>query len=430
MDASRRSGQTLGLGLGLALISYSPALAETPAAAADPIAAIAQGKPILDMRARYEEVDQANLANDAQSFSVRTRLGWETASWQGFKALVEVENVFHLDDNHYNVAVPGGASLNGKTQYPIINDPKVTELNRAQLAWTASPNLTVTVGRQRILIDDQRFIGNVGWRQDEQTFDAARADFKAGRFQATYAYLFQVNRIFGQSLDWRSDSHILNASFAADPKLKVEGFVYALDFGNAAVSSTLTRGVRLSGKAPAGPLKLTYDATWARQGGYRNNTAAFSLDYWQASAALSSKRITVRADYEQLDGNGTRGFITPLATTHGFQGWADAFAADGGNKTDVDGLKDFNVSLALRPDLKLPFLPKPEFMVRRHDFWAQRTGAKLAGEWDAQIQSPLTPRLTAALKYAAFDRNAVVPVGTTIAPPSRTKVWLTLEFKL
>ncbi|MBS0408621.1 MAG: alginate export family protein [Proteobacteria bacterium] len=430
MSAISRTLGTLGLGLCAAGAAGSALAAQTPAAPADPIAAIAAGKPILEVRARYEDVDQANLANGAQAFTVRTRLGWETASWQGFKALVEVENVAHLDEGHFNVAVPGGASLNGQTQYPIINDPKVTELNRAQLTWTASPHFSVTAGRQRILVDDQRFVGNVGWRQDEQTFDAARADVKYGAFQATYAYVFHVNRIFGQSLDWRSDSHLLNFSVTPDPRLKVEGFVYALDFGNAAVSSTLTRGVRLSGKAPAGPLKLSYDATWARQGAYGNNPASFGLDYWQASATATWKRVTVRGDYEQLDGDGTRGFITPLATTHGFQGWADAFAAVGGNKTGVDGIKDFNVSLAVRPNLKLPFLPNPEFLVRRYDFWAERTGAKIAGEWDAQVQSALTPKLTAALKYAAFTRHAAVPLGTTLTPPSRTKVWLSLEFKL
>ncbi|MGA0602856.1 alginate export family protein [Caulobacter sp. KR2-114] len=430
MAPYRRPLASLGLAAGLTGLSGAAVAADATPAVDSPMAAIVQGKLILEIRARYEDVDQANLANDAQAFSVRTRLGWQTASWQGLQALVEMENVFHLDDSHYNVAVPGGTSLNGRTQYPIINDPSVTELNRAQLTWTASPHLSLTAGRQRILIDDQRFVGNVGWRQDEQTFDAVRADAHLGGFQATYAYVFHVNRIFGQSLDWRSDSHLVNASYTVSPRLKLEGFVYALDFGNAATSSTLTRGLRLSGKAPAGPLKLTYDATWARQGAYGDNPARFGLDYWQASATATWKIASVRADYEQLDGNGTRGFITPLATTHGFQGWADAWAAVGGNKTAVDGLKDVNVSLALRPPVKLPLLRDPELLVRRYDFWAARTGAKLAGEWDAQIQAAVTPRLTCAVKYAAFDRESVVPAGTALAPPSRTKVWLTFDFKL
>jgi hypothetical protein len=417
--------------LGLAALAgcgLGGAAAAAPAPA-DPLAAIAAGKPIVELRLRYEGVDQANLAARADSLSLRARFGWETAAWRGIKVLVEGESAFHADHDHYNVAVPGGVSLNGRTQYPIINDPGFFELNRAQLTWALTPQLSVTAGRQRILIDDQRFVGNVGWRQDEQTFDAARADLKIGpRFSATYAYVFRVNRIFGQQLDWGSDSHLFNAALTIDPRLKVEGFIYALDFGAAAASSTLTRGARASGKFAARPLTIAWDATYARQSRWGNNPASFGLDFWQASASLAWRRLTLKGDYELLGGNGTRGFVTPLATTHGFQGWADAWGAVGGNKTHVDGLKDLNFSLAWKAPL--PRLGNPELLVRHHDFWAERTGAKLADEWDAQVSAPLTPHLTAAIKCAAFRREAAVPAGTTLAPPSRTKVWATLEFKL
>ncbi|HZZ37025.1 MAG TPA: alginate export family protein, partial [Caulobacteraceae bacterium] len=392
--------------------------------------AIAAGKLILEVRGRYEFVDQANLALHAKSVSVRTRIGWESADWRGFKALLEFEDIRHLDNDTYNVAVPGGASLNGKTQYPIVNDPEVTELNRAQLTWTPSPMLTVTGGRQRILIDDQRFVGNVGWRQDEQTFDGVRADFALGRFKATYAYVSHVNRIFGEKLDWRSDSHLINATYALAEPLRLEGFVYALDFSNSPTNSSLTWGARGSGKVWAGLVQVAYDATFARQSDYRHNTASYSLDYWQASVAATYDIFTLKGDYESLEGNGTRGFTTPLATTHAFQGWADAFAANGGNKTHVDGLRDFNVGLTLKPRWRWTYLFNIEAIVRYHDFDAERTGASLAHEWDAQVQAAINPKLTAAIKYANYRREPVVPAGTTLAPPSRTKLWLTLEYKL
>jgi hypothetical protein len=118
------------------------------------------------------------------------------------KGLIEFEDVRQVGPEHYAVNVPGAATapLNGadKARYPIVNDPDVTELNRAQLTWTPSTALQVTAGRQRILLDDQRFVGNVGWRQDEQTFDAIRTDVAYGRFKATYAYVSHVNRILGE----------------------------------------------------------------------------------------------------------------------------------------------------------------------------------------------------------------------------------------
>lgn len=416
------------------------AYADTPAPASPSgvVQAIEAGKPILDLRARYEDVNQAGLSSAAQSFTPRLQLGWETASFHGFKVLVEFAGAFHADDGHYNVAIPGGASLNGRTQFPIINDPAFAVLNRAQIAWTPAKAVTFTVGRQRILIDDQRFVGNSGWRQDEQQFDAARADLTLGKLKATYVYVWRVDRIFGGSLDWASDSHLFNASYEVAPQLKAEGYVYALDFrnasptalANAASNSSLTVGARVSGAAKAGPVKLAYDAAWARQSDYRGRTTPFALNYWQADLAGTYGIATLKGDYEQLDGNGARGFTTPLATTHAFQGWADAFAATFGNKTHVDGIRDVNLTLILRPDWKLKFLAHPEVLVRYHDFHAQLTGAYLATEWDAQAQAAITPQLTAAVKFADFRRAASVPAGTVAAPASRTKVWVTLEYKL
>jgi len=392
--------------------------------------AIAGGKLILEARARYEHVDQANLSAKADSLTLRTRLGWETADYYGFKGLLEFDNVVHADGAHYNVAVPGGASLNGKTQFPIVNDPAETSVNRAQITWTPSPMLQVTAGRQRVLLDDQRFIGNVGWRQHEQTFDAARADLTVGRLKASYAYVFRVNRIFGEKLNWTSDSHLLNVGYAVAEPLRVQGFVYALDFPNAVANSSLTYGARASGKAWVGLVQLAYDATWARQRDYRHRTAPFRLDYWQVDLAGTFDIFTLKGDYESLAGNGARGFTTPLATTHGFQGWADAFAAVSGNKTHVDGIRDGNVSLVVRPRWRWPHLFNLEGLVRYHGFSTERTSAALGSEWDAQIQGAVTPNLTVAVKFADFTRAATVPAGTTAPPPSRTKVWLTLEFKL
>lgn len=392
--------------------------------------AITGGSPLIEVRARYENVDQANLVNRGQSFSLRTRLGWETADFHGLKALLEVANSFHLDGGAYNVGVPGGTSLNGKTQYPIINDPQFTDLNRAQLSWAVMPDLTLTAGRQRVLIDDQRFIGNSGWRQDEQRFDAARVDFSLWQLKATYMYVWRVDRIFGGHLDWISDSHVFNVSYDFADPLKLEGFVYALDFHNSPVNSTLTGGVRGSGKWKFDPIALSYSATWAHQSEYQNNPARFALDYWQVDLAGTWNIATIDFDYEQLGGNGARGFITPLATTHGFQGWADAFAAVAGNKTHVDGIEDFNITLSVKPNWSYGPFSKPEALIRHHNFWTEFTGAGLGEEWDAQIKTTVDDKFTAAVKFASFDQVRSVPIGTAAAPASRTKFWLTVEYKL
>ena len=53
-------------------------------------------------------------------------------------------------------------------------------------------------GRQRITLDDHRFIGNVGWRQNEQTFDSVRVTTNLiPDLKLDYSYIWEVQRIFG-----------------------------------------------------------------------------------------------------------------------------------------------------------------------------------------------------------------------------------------
>lgn len=402
-----------------------------------PAAALAQpaGKPIFGMRLRYEDVDQANIADNAQALTLRTVAGWETTTWRGLSGLVEIEDVRALSER-YAVNPPGAMTspLNGadKARFPIVNDPQGTELNRLQATWAPDPRFSATVGRQRIVIDDQRFIGGVAWRQDEQTFDAARADLAIGPFKATYAYVDRVNRVLGEARDWRSDSHLLTAAWPVNDGLRLQGFVYALAFANAAANSSLTRGVKASGRLRIKTLSsLAYEATYARQSNWRNAPSAFDLDFWSAAISVGDAAHTARLGYERLEGNGVRGFTMPLSTAHNFNGWSDAFVQPlGANKGFADGLRDLNLSLSVRPRLSLRHLSKIDLILRWHDFNAERTGASLGHEWNAQFQAAITPRLGAALKYADFQRaNRVFP-GAAPTPASRTKLWITLEYRL
>lgn len=235
--------------------------------AADPVAAIQAGAPVVELRARYEGVEQAGRPDDAEALTLRSRLGWQTAKWSGLQALVEFEDVRPLADDRYDSA------LNGRTTYAQVFDPEVTELNRAQLVWTPSKDYTITLGRQRMNLDDQRFIGGVAWRQDEQTFDAVRVDASFGVFRTTYAYVSHVNRIFAEAQDWDSDSHLLNASYTFNDQLALTGFAYALDFTNAGAiginnQSNLTLGLKAYGAKDFGSWRLDYAAAAARQSDY------------------------------------------------------------------------------------------------------------------------------------------------------------------
>ncbi|AYV48861.1 hypothetical protein CFHF_24570 [Caulobacter flavus] len=398
--------------------------------------AVKAGRPLLEIRARYERFDQtktATLRNDAEGTTVRTRFGWETGGWHDVKALIEFDDVRRVGPEHFAITTPGVSTpLNGadKARYPAINDPNVTEVNRAQLQWTPSKALQLTAGRQKIQFDDQRFVAAAAWRQDEQTYDGLRTDLTLSRFRGTYVYVTRVNRALGERRDWDSDSHFVNATWTFSEALKATAFVYALDFSDSPVNTSITKGVRGVGRTKAGPYTLTYSGAFARQSDYHRATADYELDYLGGEFAATRGIYTAQIGYHMLEGDGTRGFGAPLGAAHGFYGWADAWSSLGGNKSFADGLDDLNFTVTVKPKIKARGFTNPELLVRYHDFDDDRTGADLGHEWNAQLTATIAPKLSAQLKYAGFDRVDSVPSGTLAPPASRKKVWFTLEYKL
>jgi hypothetical protein len=396
---------------------------------AGPAAAQSGGRLILEARVRYESIEQDGLPLRAQGATLRTKIGGESAPWHGLTGLVEIEDTRRLTAQHYNIAVAGGASLNGRTGYPTINDPQMTEVNRAQLSWKPSDRFSVIAGRQRITLEDGRFVASSLWRQDELTYDGLRGDLAAGPWKATYIYLDRVNRVLGEKADWNADTHLLNASYAFAEPLRLQGFAYLMDFANAPTSANQTYGARLSGRVKLDGAQVTYNAAVARQTDYRGNSPSYALDYYGGDVTVAYGIATGRLSYEVLEGDGRRGFVAPIGQQHAVLGWADAWSATGGTKTFVDGVSDFNVQTVLRPKFKSALAANPQLIVRYHDFAAQRTGDSLAHEWDAEATVALTPRLSLGLQFADFQAVRR-PSGRVASPASRTKYMLSLEYRL
>ncbi len=375
-------------------------------------AAAQDSKLILESRLRYEAVDQTGLPNAASALTLRTRLGFETAPWDGVQLLIEGENVVALGEE-YN------STTNGKITYPIVPDPETTELNRLQIAWKGDKAAAV-IGRQRIILDSARFVGNVGFRQNEQTFDAARLDLKPRPDLAvTYVYVDRVQRIFGDDHpqgDWRSDSHLAQADWKpAWGHLMVHG--NWLDFANAPGQSSATLGASLRLERPLseGGLKGSLVVAYARQADYGGNPADFELDYAALSLGLRQQDGWASLGLERLDGDGSRGFATPLATLHAFQGWADVFLT-----TPPQGVQDLNVKAGatVRPD----GLPPVRLAAALHRFTAPEGGDDYGTELNLLAAAPLTPNLSFEAKLAWFESDHP-------GYSDRSKVWLSLDYR-
>jgi len=400
----------------LALAVVEPARAE----GSDSVkTAFTDAKYILDARLRTEDVDQDPLPNDASATTLRLRLGLETAKAWNTTFLVEGEAVMPLDDAYRpDPLVPR------KTTYPVVADPESYDLNRLQLVNTSIPGTTLTLGRQRILLDDQRFVGNVGWRQNEQTFDAFRVVNKSVKNLVLDAtYLNRVNRVFGEDSpqgEYEGDSVLLNASYQT-PIGKLTGFGYLLEFDPivgvpaAAGDSTSTYGLRFAGEHAAGKAKLAYLASWATQSDAGENPLDFELDYYVGELTATYKQFGLGAGYEVLEGNGAKGFTTPLATLHKFQGWADKFLT-----TPANGIEDLyvNASANLKAFGGLDTLG---LVLSYHDYGAENTSDDYGSEWNASVAAKLK-KVAFLLKYADYQQ------GTLATARDTRKLWMQVEF--
>lgn len=397
--------------------------------------ALTASKLTLDSSLRSEGVRQHGLANEAEALTWRNRIGVQTGSFYNLTALVEF-NVTSVLDEKYN------STLNGKTTYPTVLDPKDTEVNRAQLTWTPVSGTALTVGRQRLLLDDQRFVGNAGWRQNEQTFDAVRFDTSLWRVKLTGAYIGRVNRVVADAKDWHSNSYLLNASYAFSDALKLTAFDYDLKFStaatvpvaadatNAKVSSVDITGARVSGGGWVSMFKLGYVAQYAEETPAGLNPGHFNLHETMLEGSATYSIYTFKLNDETLGGNGTTGFVTPIGTTHAFQGFADVFSASGGNKTFANGIDDLNLSLIAAGHTKpwAPWFMNPTATFVYHDLKADLTSEKIGTEWDAVLVAGLTKNLSLMLKYADFAKSTST-VDPTL-PASRSKTWIMLSYKL
>lgn len=370
------------------------------------------GDWIFDARLRYESVTQDGL-RDADAVTLRARLGYETSAWRGWRALGEIEGVTQLTDDFND-------TVNGAAAYAVVADPETFELNRLQLAWTGEEGRRAILGRQRIILNNARFVGNVGFRQNEQTFDALRLEARAHpNVSITYLYLDRVRRVFGDDSpqgEWDSDSHVVQADVAL-PFGRLSAYALLLDFQDAPAQSSQTYGARWSHEWEAAEFhpRLTLEA--ATQSEYRGNSTGFDLGYQHAELAVRRDRWTIALGGERLEGDDTRGFSTPLATLHAFQGWADVFLA-----TPADGIRDLYASVSY----STPPWPAQQpviFTMRAHDFTDDSGGGEFGAEFDASARFVLNERVSVEAKAATFD-------GDDPRFADRTKFWLALEYRL
>jgi hypothetical protein len=382
------------------------ALTPSLAFSADDLAgALKEGQASLSFRLRHEQVDDDTFVKDANASTLRTRLSYTSGQWNQLDLMVEFDHVGHLFDERFN------DTRNGNAAFPAVADPKGADLNQAALRYSRD-GFTAVAGRQRILLDNQRFIGGVGWRQNEQTYDGVRLTVTPiESLSLDYAWIDDTRRIFGPdagapSATLISNHHLVNVKYAANKAFTPAAYMYALDFVDVAALSSQTIGAYIMGDVAMDSVTLDYRAEAAQQSDYADNATDYEADYLLLSvgAKLAGVRLGLATETLGADNAAGVAFTTPLATGHAFQGWADKFLA-----TPASGIVDNYASLGCA-------VKGVNLLAVWHDYESDTGNTDLGDELNLQASKKFAKNYTLTLKYADYSAG---DVGT-----DTQKLWL------
>jgi len=360
-------------------------------------------------RPRYEYADVNGGPEAANAFTIRTVIGGKFANLikiNGLNADLEATNVSHfglMDDYKPE-----------QGDYDVIMDPSQTRMTQANLSYKFGETQFIA-GRKMFTLDNQRFVGHVGWRQMPQTYDTlAVIDKSVKGLTLTGAYVFGINKI-QENLRQKTNSLVLNGSYAVTKQLKLTAYGYLLS------SIHDTYGIRATGSTKVSGTKISYEAEYAIQDKPTLKEDALGdvqpdveAEYYKLGVKTNYKGFLIGLAYEVLgekEGSEGGAFTTPLATLHGMNGWADKFL-----KTPAGGLEDLNLTVG--------------YITKKHgrivgilrSFESNAGGTDLGSEFDLIYARKINKNLSMILKSAFYDEGDSGKGDTT-------KYWLMLDYK-
>lgn len=448
--------------------------------------AVKSGKSMSSLRMRYEDVSQDGLQpgvlpnghpnptagqglKQADALTVRSLIGWQTAPYQNWSFAAQLINVSKLDD-HFNDST-NAALINSfsnqpdRIAYAKAIDPDYTGVNQLFADWTGLNNTKLRAGRQQVILDNARFLGDVGFRQVMQVFDGVTLTNKSitntELFWGHYEGVQQINTQYHSAgaLD------AFNLRYHLSPTESLIGYAY-LDgfkdlgmgsgfFGNGSTAAAVAAGkggstnlganqankiigLRLDGMHPMySDQRLLYTAEYAKQTAYNGGDGRIDAYYYKVGAGWGIGNFTIRLDQEMLSSNhGKYAFQTPLGTNHLFQGWVDKFLI-----TPLEGMKDSFVSTSYRFSDFVFLLDYHVFDADKNFYTvgsaSQANGNRYGTEWDAAVTWTITKQWMTKFEYGQFregDHYALIAnvPNTTSGNAGRfrntDKLWLTAMY--
>ena len=377
---------------GIIVIMFASTISMSTYAADSFAEALTSGKPYVDFRLRFEAVDQENALQNAEALTLRTRLGYQTAEHTGFSGTIEFEDsrpVFGVDD--YSLPPTGF----NPGIFSVIADPETTELDQAYVQYKAD-DFFGKIGRQLITLDNQRFVGDVGWRQDRQTFDGLTLSYQVSEaIDLKASHIVKRNRIFAEDQDIDSKDTLLNASYETGFGT-LTGYAYLLEIDDDTDNSLDTYGLRFGGSRKVGANNFLYTAELASQ----DANDAVKTDYLFLEVGVAFSGLTAKVGLESLGSdNGEGAFITPLATLHKFNGWTDQFLA-----TPNAGLEELYLTVSGK-------LAGGDWIATYHDFSSDIKAQRfndLGKEINLQYTRKFGENYSSGIKFAKYSAGDAI----------------------
>ena len=369
----------------------------------------------LETRLRYVYIDQIDKPRRVDVTTARAVVGADLLLNPRLKATLELIHSDFVPPKRYNDNPTAFAS-----PYPLLPDPRHTGVNEAHVTWTPTPDWVVRLGRQPMVLGNERHLGEDSFRQVPQLYDGLSV--RGSPLSSAQLTLGQFNRLrtrFGPT----EPLQLTVLELAMNPLPDMGVSAYALRHRRPRANSDLgyygvaelanwVLGAALEGSYPLGELRGYYTLNVAEQRS-TGNESALRAHYWRAGAGIGWQGLIARLDHETKGSNGGRyGFQTPLTNQYAFNGNTLTFF-----DTPTTGLRDTWATLRWEQG---PWSALSEY----HWFRGDNGGLRYGREFDANLTYSISPRAYLRAQWARY-RPFAGGFGTDI-----DKVWLTVGYDI
>ncbi len=418
LRAGRPSRVLCSIGLAACAL-VGPDVAAQQGQVDSPVGAITEGRLSLELRPRYTDIWDAGLNDRGHAWTMRSIVGWQTATFEDFRATGEgihtdVADVHHItiDSTQYYVDT---------LRYPLLPDPRETDTNRVVLEYLGLPDTRVRLGKQPIRLDNERFFSDVDFRQTPMLFNGLTAVNSSLPGTEVYAALLnRVRTVFATQA--RTRIWLLRVAYSPAQDHSVAAYAFGLNQPQTSSDTDLADnshevfGLRAEGTVPTGlGVVGLYTAEAAHQRHYAGGDPLIEANYWRLGGGLVWPRLYgfgVRIDREVKTSNGGRyGFQMPFEDSYAFNGWALQFTS-----TPKTGLRDAWLSVRAQP---WRFV----LVAEAHRFGSTYGGLDYGNERDVRLAYAVTNSLTLKLQHARFRSSDPAADFYDV-----TKTWLSLTY--